>query len=500
MNDDFNLGKILVRKLSKDFLVYLPSKFIPAFVAFVSIPIFTRLFLPSEYGVYSLVFSAVTLITSIVFGWLTHSSLRFFDEHGKVGEKNRFISTIFFSWFAGLVCCLIFSIVILIVIRQTIFFETVRHYFVVASFSFLMLGSQSMYSIILQLLRAKRSSIAFALMSIILPLGKLLTVLWLVSSRGLGIESMFISMFIFESILSMFGLWVIKPALCPMAFSVAILKRIISYGFPVTITSLLVWILAVSDRYIIGYYHGTGAVGIYSIAYNLGAQSIQLIFLALMLASFPVIVQTWNEHGCKSTEELISALLKYYSLLTIPIIAGVIVLGRPILAVFTTDVYIAGYTVLPWVTAALFFLGYSQYVNKVWELTEKTSMLIFLNASAAALNLMLNFLFVPHYGYLAAAITTTISYVFYIILSVVKSKSIITLRPDFKSLTKAVVSSMVMMAIVFVLQRTLSESLFSIILSIFIGMIVYVLILLFLGEGRKEITFLLKARSKNGCV
>ena len=50
-----------VRELVKDLLRYFPSQIIPAVIAFVSIPLLTNLFPPSEYGDYRLVLAALAL-------------------------------------------------------------------------------------------------------------------------------------------------------------------------------------------------------------------------------------------------------------------------------------------------------------------------------------------------------------------------------------------------------------------------------------------------------
>lgn len=49
----------------KDTIKYLPAQIAPGIVGFVSIPIITRIFLPQEYGNYSLAMATVMVLTTL---------------------------------------------------------------------------------------------------------------------------------------------------------------------------------------------------------------------------------------------------------------------------------------------------------------------------------------------------------------------------------------------------------------------------------------------------
>src|SRR5690554_6823419 len=92
---DKTLINSIFKKLSKDVVKYLPSKFIPAFIGLISLPIYTAIFSPDEYGIYSMVISAVGLISSIISSWLSHSALRYYDEYNQADKGSEYYSTIF---------------------------------------------------------------------------------------------------------------------------------------------------------------------------------------------------------------------------------------------------------------------------------------------------------------------------------------------------------------------------------------------------------------------
>ena len=486
----FDLRTTVIHKMGKDLLAYLPAKAVPALIGLISIPVFTRIFDPDAYGLYTLIISTVSLLVLILFSWLFNAALRYYNEFTRQGAQNAFVSTIFLSW------------LLLTVIGYGAAF--LLYYFgsswllgldrsltpFILLLALLMAASQSLYHIVLDSLRANRHSAAFAAAAIILPLGRLLATYFLAVHRGMGVEALLISSLSFEAALGLFGFLVLGVRPSISAYSADVLKRALRYGLPLAGTGVLSWLLALADRFIIGFYHGTDAVGVYAVAYNLAASSLQMVFMALMLAAFPVIIQTWNLYGQASTEQLINTLTRYYCLLTFPLVAGITVLARPILAVLTTDRYAEGFSVLPWVAAGLFFLGYSQYVNKVWELKEKTGYILLLNLLAVGLNVALNFLFVPRYGYTAAGITTMTSYAFYVLLSWVFSKRYFALHLNLRSLSRTLISVLIMSLSLGLLKEFMAVTVWTLALQILAGLLLYLALLWLTGEGKQEMSHL----------
>jgi len=70
----------MTKDFLKDTVKYLPAQIAPGIVGFISIPIITRIFLPQDYGKYSLVMATVMVLTALV-GWLPMSIIRFYPAY-----------------------------------------------------------------------------------------------------------------------------------------------------------------------------------------------------------------------------------------------------------------------------------------------------------------------------------------------------------------------------------------------------------------------------------
>ena len=103
--------------------------------------------------------------------------------------------------------------------------------------------------------------------------------------------------------------------------------------------------------------------------------------------------------------------------------------------------------------------------------------------SAGLVNVGLNLLLVPRYGYMAAAITTLIGYIVLLALMVISSRKYFIWDFPFRSLGRAVLSSAIMGAVVYPVGNSLTSSpLLNLLAAIPLGLLSYFALLLLLGE------------------
>src|SRR6476620_869841 len=57
--------------------IYLVARGLPGVIAFLAIPLFSRLLLPADYGRYALVMASVGLLNALLFQWLRLSLVRY---------------------------------------------------------------------------------------------------------------------------------------------------------------------------------------------------------------------------------------------------------------------------------------------------------------------------------------------------------------------------------------------------------------------------------------
>ncbi|MEA3368957.1 MAG: polysaccharide biosynthesis C-terminal domain-containing protein [Candidatus Ratteibacteria bacterium] len=474
----------MIRKLFKDISQYFPAKIIPSIVTIITLPILTRLFSPSHYGNYVLVVGIVTILM-LLGGWVSLAISRFYPVYEKKGETKEF---------SGLIIRLAFLTILIIAFLSLVFLFFFRGRIPLNLYPLMIIGVPvymvtSFFVILLNFLRIKRQikrySRFFIWMRLTTPVfGVLLVVIF-----HLGLKGMLFGA-ILSIALTLPFLW--KAAVGEMRITESIISfkpavEMIKYSFPLVLGSLAAWILSLSDRYILGIFRNTQEVGIYSISYIIAQNSILFITSLFAMAFNPLSVIIWERQGEEMSKEFVAKSTRYFLILCVPAAVGVSVLREPLLQMLSTPNYFAGAKVIPLVVLGVFFFGLTQRFGAGLSLYKKTNFYMYSFILASLLNLGLNFLFIPKYGYMAAAITTLISYAFLLLLTVVFSRQFFIWEFSFKSLAKISCAAAIMgIGIYFTGCMLTLSALPGLILMVPLGITIYLLMLFLLREIRPD--------------
>lgn len=474
----------MIRLLLRDIAKYLPAQIVPAFIGLISIPIITCLFAPGEYGNYTLVMATVVILATLL-GWLPMSIIRFYPIYEKSKKLNVFYWNIINLNFISIFIVTVVFLLSLYFIKSYI---SPRLYFLlhVGVGVLIFTGIFDVFQYFLRSMRKVNWYSNFAIWKSIVGFG---LGLGLIIFFRLGIESL-----LWGAILSMAIalplLWKKATESVPIRHTNIkpfLVREMAKYSFPLVVGNLAAWILNLSDRYILEIFQGSRAVGIYSASYNIADRSIMLIVTLVMLASRPILMNIWEKEGEVKSKEFVSKVTRYYLMGGIPAVIGVSVLAKPIMLVLTGQQYHEGYKVIPLVALGALFVGLQHRFQNGFLFYKKTGFITFAIAISGLLNLGLNFLFVPKYGYIAAAATTFISYVFLLFLMVIGSNRIFAWKFPFKTLMNSIYASAVMgMIIYFISDKLTSLIWLNLVLALCLGGIVYVVLLLLLREFQPE--------------
>jgi O-antigen/teichoic acid export membrane protein len=223
-----------------------------------------------------------------------------------------------------------------------------------------------------------------------------------------------------------------------------ILLPFLRFGLPLVPAGYAMWALNSSDRLFIGHYGSLGGIGIYTVVYALGYTLISLIFnpIALMYPSYAAVA--FNRGDFLGLQSLFAGVIKAALGLLIPATVGLAVLSRPVLALLATEEFVKGAPLVPLITVAyalhmlssLFDVNLGLVGKQAWSTVNITI--------AMAMNIALNFFFVPAWGIAGAAITTLIGFSIQFTLSAAMGNRFIKLPVDLSFLMKSFASAALM--------------------------------------------------------
>jgi O-antigen/teichoic acid export membrane protein len=217
-----------------------------------------------------------------------------------------------------------------------------------------------------------------------------------------------------------------------------IYQQLVMYGFPLTITLSLHFVIVSSDRIMLGWLKGTTEAGIYAVAYDLTQQTLLLIMVIVNLAGFPLVVRTLESGKITETKKQLHRYTTTFFMLSIPATAGYIVLAPQIALLFLGPVFREqAALVIPLIALAVFFEGTKHfYIDLSFQLAKRTLLQIWPNLIAACLNVGLNFFLIPYMGILGAVYTAIVSYLLAIMISWLIGRQIFPLPFPYKEILK----------------------------------------------------------------
>lgn len=434
-----NLLEQALKTAGSDALKYVPVRFVPALTSLVTVPLFTAAIPADDYGAFYLVSSATSLLGNIAIGWLSSSSVRFYWIAKRERRLDAFTATILWAAIASLVTTAGVASVAAWMFRDALDALVVRLvpvaavYFV---FNFLT-------NLLVQVLRAAKRPGAFARMQIG---GALLTTLlsvlavWygrlgsagILAGVGLGWAIMLVPML--KEISK-------EGSLSPRDADRTMLSEFWSYGAPLVPVSVATWALVLLDRWVIEGFRGTAEVGLYSVIYSLGDKIMQLVTMPLLLTMTPSLTEAFEMRGQALAEKVQTQFIRYFAIVTFPLIVGMGVAAQPFVRLFVDPRYLVGWRVLPLVAAGSMLSSFAQIAGTGLGLHKKTKRIMANTLTAAAANLVLNLVLVPRFGYIAAAVDTIIAYAVLLTLTTLQSRHYMRLMPPWGQLGRVACAS-----------------------------------------------------------
>lgn len=186
------------------------------------------------------------------------------------------------------------------------------------------------------------------------------------------------------------------------------LKILLKFGIPTIFISISVAIIEWSDRLFIKEYLSLGDAGIYNLGYKFA--SVVNIFL------ITPFVQVWNPIMMESrtkpnNKDIFKYVFKYfYEIGLICVVAASLILPDLIYLFVPKEAYQKGIEIFPIIMLGVLINGLNNIVSAGMLYARKINYMSFIAYFIAALNILLNFLLIPKYGYYGAAWASLITY------------------------------------------------------------------------------------------
>ncbi len=395
-----------IPKQLKSTIVILFASFVNSAMNLITIPIFTRLMSVEEFGITAQYNSWLNIIT--VFATLSLSA-GVYQVAMNEFQNDRDCFTFSAILLSNACTCLVF----VIILSAADFFSYLFH--LEKKLLYLMFSYLLFYPAMSMWLAKQRYEYQYKNVAIISigsavlsQLVALLLVL-LVKDQNLGVVKVFatqgsmivFSIFIYISIAKSAN-W--KPNIDYIRFALC-------FNLPLLAHYLAQYALGSTDKIMITNFVGEGATGIYSLATTVA--NISMLAWAAMSASLtPFVYSHVNDRDYKSVNKAVITVEVIFAVCCIMIA----MIGPEVIYILGSQKYLSGVQLIPPIAASSLLAAVYSFYSSIALYYHKTVSTAVMTVIAALINISLNYVFIPKYGFIAAAYTTEIAYLVYTLL------------------------------------------------------------------------------------
>lgn len=396
-------------------------------ISFFMLPLYTRMLTTSDYGQLDILQTTISLLIPLVTFQVVEAVFRFSVDMRDEDSASKVLTN-------GIFLCLIGMLITVLLFPIFNNFEPFATY---TTMFYLIMFLTIFHGIIKQFVRGLEKIKTFVAADLIYT-GSFVTfnIVFLVNLR-MGLRGYFLSMVLAHLVaiivLIIFGN--VFKYLNLKSFNRKLLKTMLIYSIPLIPNGLMWWVMNVSDRYMLTYFLGFDATGIYSVSYkfpSLITLMNSIFFMAWQLSA----MQEYGKEGYDNFYKNIFGVLSSFLLL---ITAVVLLILKPLMSVFVADAFYESWKYVPLLLAGTVFQAFSSFFGTNYTASKKTKGAFTTSVYGAIVNIGINLLLIPIWGIQAAAFSTMLAYLTMWLLRLFDTKKFVKIKIDWKSLIFSIV-------------------------------------------------------------
>jgi O-antigen/teichoic acid export membrane protein len=392
------------KKLVSQTAIYGLSSVIGRLLNYLLVPLYTRYFLPAEYGVVTEVYAYIAFLVIVLTYGLETAFFRFSNkEHDvKVVYSTALISLIFSSLIFVLLM-FVNSLSIANWLGSGIESRFIQWFAIIV-------GIDAISSISFAKLREEEKAVRFTTIRLVSIFTNIGLNLYFIMYKGLGIEHIFIS----NLISSIFTILLLTPEMLKsrFRFDKILWKKMMRYALPLLVAGLAGTINETIDRVLLKYLltnpeTAHSELGLYGAFYKLS------IIMVLFIQTFRFAAEPFffAQQKKKDDRKVYADVMKYFTIIMIVIFLAVTIFYDFVIGFLGPSYHDErGFLVVSILLLANLFLGVFFNLSIWYKLTEKTMFGAYLAIFGAIITLLLNFILIPKIGFVGSAWATLACY------------------------------------------------------------------------------------------
>lgn len=384
------------KKLAINSVIFAAANFGSSVLRFIIVPFYTYYLTTGEYGTVDMLSTTVSLLLPVFVLSIQDAALRY--SFKKEIDHSTVLMNCYFVW---VIATVVFSISYFISCALSVDVMLWGYFYAILIF-------QALYGILQNYTRGIGNSIGFASAGLVNTIVLLGTNVIFLAGLKMGIRGYLLALLLSYMIPSAFLLFINRNT---YTFSVdyieiLVLKKMLKYSLPLIPTAMMWWVMNASDRYVITWFLGLSATGIYAVSHKIPS---------VMHMIYTIFQQAWQvsaieESSAKDRAVFYGQVYRIFCDGLIMAASCIILIIRPVINMVVETSYASAWKYAPFLVISSVFSSLAGFLGINYIVSEHTFGAFVTSAITAAMNLILNIIFTPIIGMYGTALATLIGY------------------------------------------------------------------------------------------
>ena len=389
-----------IRQLIGESAVYGVSGVLGRLIAFFLIPVYTRVFTPADLGTIALIDVTITLATMLTVLGLDSASARwFYDSPQDEGRRETIASSFWCQLFASALAAGLLAVFAAPISRALC--GTDGH----AGLVRLAAGVMPLGVAVRACggwFRYRRKAPAAATFVIFRSLATVGLVILFVVVWHRGLPGLYVARFWAAGLAAVASILILGPWIDPRRVRWSRLVEMLAFGLPMIPAAIGAWVMTSADRFVLRIYWPQETVGLYDLAAKV-ASGVALAIVAFQQAWGPFAYSILDQAQAR---RVYARVWDVYAFFGCWLAAAVGLFAPLLLRVMATEKFYAADSCVAILGFVHLFIG-ARYIAALGSgIAKRSAPVAVAVAIGAGVNLLLNFLLVPHWGREGAALGT----------------------------------------------------------------------------------------------
>ncbi|SFB92978.1 Membrane protein involved in the export of O-antigen and teichoic acid [Halobiforma haloterrestris] len=365
-----------------------------------------RLLSPDAYGEVSVGLALLTVSVTIALAGCTQGVSRFIPRYDSTSDRRG-------VWVSGLLVAIPLSVAF--GTAMFLFAETIadRLFETGEAVTFVRLLAVSLpfvagFRIAVAGIRGHENTVYRTVVRDVLDPGLRIGLIAALLLAGFGIAAAGVA-YLLASVIALVVAHVLLGRLMPLVGDVRThVPELVRFSAPLVVSTVVSILLTRTDTLMLGYFRSSYEVGMYDAAYPI-AGGLLVVLSAFGFLYLPIASRLDAEGDREAVDDIYATTTKWVYVVTFPAFMLFVVFPEDVIGLFFGPEYADAATVLPVLAAGFFFSAAAGRDRETLSALGATSWIAVGNVAALALNVVINLIVIPRYGFLGAGLASVTS-------------------------------------------------------------------------------------------